>query len=113
MTVYRRRRDFGILDFDEPGRNVSNNKLHRFLQQVRQEMPHMGEALVSGRLHAMGYRILRQRVRDAIHATDPLNTALRWRGILTTRRPYSVAGPNSLCHVGVSGCVCVSLCACA
>ena len=111
MTVYRRRRDFGILDFDEPARNMSDNELHRVLQQVRQEMPHMGEALVIGRLHSMGYRIPRQRVREAIHATDPLNTALRWGGILTTRRPYSVAGPNSLWHVGMFACEHVCICA--
>jgi len=32
--------------------------------------------------------------------TDPLHTALRWRGNLTPRHPYSVAGPNSLWHIG-------------
>ena len=105
MTLYRRRRDLGLLEFDEPRRNVSDNELHRLLQAMRQEMPSMGEALVIGQLHAMGYDVTRRRVRVAIHATDPLNTALRWRGILTTRRPYSVAGPNSLWHIGKYVCV--------
>ena len=99
MTVYRRR-DFGMDDFDEATRSISNNELERLLQVMRREMPNVGEVLVIGQLHAMGYAVSRQRVRNAIHATDPLNTALRWRGILTTRRPYSVAGPNSLWHIG-------------
>lgn len=102
MTVYRRRRGFGMLDFDETRRALSDSELHRLLQEMRREMPNMGEVLVIGRLHALGYAVSRQRVRDAIHATDPLNTALRWRGILTARRPYSVAGPNSLWHIGMS-----------
>ena len=70
---------------------------------MRPEMPNIGEVLVIGHLHALGYAVSRQRVRNAIHATDPLNTALRWRGILTTRQPYSVAGPNSLWHIGIRG----------
>lgn len=76
MTVYRRRRDLGMVDFDEATRNVSDNELQRLLQVMRQEMPNLGEALVIGQLHAMGYAVSRQRVRNAIHATDPLNTAL-------------------------------------
>ena len=105
MTVYRRRRDLGLLDFDDATRYVSDNELQRLLQVIRREMPNVGEALVMGQLHAMGYAVSRQRVRNAIHATDPLNTALRWQGILTTRRPYSVAGPNSLWHIGMYGIV--------
>ena len=100
MTVYRRRRGFGILG--DPRRALSDSELHSLLQDLRREMPNVGEVLVMGRLHAMGHAVSRQRVRDAIHATDPLNTALRWRGILTARRPYSVAGPNSLWHIGKS-----------
>ena len=53
MNVYRRRRDFGILDFDELQRNVSDNELHRLLQQLCREISNMGEVLVIGRLHAM------------------------------------------------------------
>ena len=101
MTVYRRRRDFGMEDIDEAARSISDSELQRLLQVMRREMPNMGEVLVIGHLHAMGYVVSRQRVRNAIHVTDPLNTALRWRGILTTRRPYSVAGPNSLWHIGI------------
>ena len=40
----------------------------------------------------MGYS---DRLRQAIRLTDPLHTALRWRGGLTSRRPYS-----ALWHIG-------------
>ncbi|XP_064384818.1 uncharacterized protein LOC135333721 [Halichondria panicea] len=99
MTIYRRRREFGILDVHSAARSISDSDLRTKLQQVRREMPNMGETLVIGRLRSLGYAVTRQRVRNAIHATDPLNAALRWRGILTARRPYSVPSPNSLWHM--------------
>ena len=37
--------------------NVSDNELQRVLQVMRQEMPNLGEALVIGQLHAMGYAV--------------------------------------------------------
>ncbi len=75
-------------------------------------MPNAGETVVIGRLHSMGYHINRQRVRESIRRTDPLNTPLRWRGIAATRRPYSVPAPNSLWHVGTlyQCVVCVLMC---
>lgn len=106
MTIYRRRRGFGTLD-ENIERQMNDDELRRFIGQVREEIPSVGESLVIGRLHSMGYRVPRERVRVAIRATDPVNTALRWRGILTSRQPYSVAGPNSLWHIGKCVCVCV------
>ena len=79
-------------------RRISDVEL---LQQFHREMPNMGETLVIGRLRSLGYVITRQRVRDAIHATDPLNTLFRWRGILTSWRPYLVPSPYSLWHIGI------------
>jgi hypothetical protein len=52
-----------------------------------------------GRIRAMGYKVTRERLRQAIRQIDPMYTALRWRGGLITRRPYAVAGPNSLWHI--------------
>ena len=43
MTVYRRRRDFGMDDFDEATRSISNNELERLLQVMRCEMPNVGD----------------------------------------------------------------------
>ena len=39
-------------------------------------------------------------MRTSLRAVDPLSAALRWPGGLTVCRPYSVAGPNSLWHIG-------------
>ena len=47
----------------------------------------------------MGYRVTRERVREAIRNTDPINNASRWREV-SARRTYSVPGPNSLWHIG-------------
>ena len=46
--------------------------------------------------------VTHERMRHAIHATDPINTSLRWRGNLSCRRPYSVPGPNLSCHIVAS-----------
>ena len=48
--------------------------------------------MVQGNLRAMGYQVARERVRQAVRATDPLNTALWWRS-LAPRQPYSVPSP--------------------
>ena len=98
MTIHRRRRDLGIVDIGD-ARRISDVELRSLLQQFHREMPNMGEILVIGCLRSLGYAVTRQRVRDAIHATDPLNTLFRWRGILTSRRPYTVLSRNSLCHI--------------
>ena len=99
LTIYRRRRALGMQDEDIL-RPMDADELHRFVSQMREEFPSIGESLLIGRLYSMGYHVARERVRAVIRATDPINTALRWRGILTSRRPYSIAGPNSLWHVG-------------
>ena len=48
----------------------------------------------------MGYKVSREQLRQEIRFSDPLHCALRWRGGLTSRYPYSVPGPNSLWHIG-------------
>ena len=97
MTIYRRRRDYGLLD--ERSQSMSDDELRRFIQELRTQLPDVGETLVIGRLRSLGYHIARERVRQCIRSTDPLNAALRWHGV-TLRRPYSVPGPNSLWHIG-------------
>ena len=101
MTVYRRRRDFGMLDESNSSLNISDTELYSLLVQMRRQMPNIGETLVLGRVQSMGYSVTRSRIRQMLHVTDPLNAALRWRGVITARRPYSVAAPNSLWHIGM------------
>ena len=98
MTIYRRRQEFGLLG--DPQNTLSDGELRTAIRELRRELPELGESMVWGRLRSMGFTVTRQRVRNAIHADDPLQTALRWRGRLTVRRPYSVPGPNSLWHIG-------------
>ena len=43
-------------------------------------------------LGAKGVKVTRDR--------DPIGVALRWPAGATRRQPYSVAGPNSLWHIG-------------
>ena len=100
MTMYRRRVEFGMLD--EPHSSISDDQLHAHVLQIIREHPQVGQSFILGRLRSLGYRVTRERVRQAVRTCDPLNTALRWQGSVAHRRPYSVPGPNSLWHIGMS-----------
>lgn len=97
-TVYRRRLEYGL--HDTRMENITDAALRSVLLHIQREFPAMGEVMVWGRLQSMGFVVRRERLRRAIRELDPLHTALRWRGHLTNRRPYSVPGPNSLWHMG-------------
>ena len=84
----------------DPNVLLSEVQLHTVLREIKAGNPELGETLVMGRIRGIGYRVTRDRLRQAIWQIDPLHTALRWRGGLTSRRPYSVPGPNSLWHIG-------------
>ena len=98
MTLFRYRREFNMID--NPQQSLSDNQLRTMITQLRLEMPSIGETMLMGHLRSCGYNITRERLRAAIHATDPINTTLRWKGNLHHRRPYSVPGPNSLWYIG-------------
>ena len=98
MTVYRRRLECGMVN--EPANDLTNQELCDLLQRMRANSPYLGETMVWGRLRSLGYQVTRDRVRQAIRATDPLSVALRSLPAVTSRRPYSVPGPNSLWHIG-------------
>ena len=98
MTIYRRRVEFNLLI--DPSRNVTDAELNSAVHTLRCEHPEIGESMVWGQLRAAGVQVTRERVRFALRRLDPLNSALRWRGTLAKRRPYSVPGPNSLWHIG-------------
>jgi len=98
MTIYRRRQEYTMLG--ERRDTLTDIELRSLLRDWRREMPEIGQSMVIGRLHSMGFHVQRERVRVAIRTVDPLNTALRAPGALTRRQPYSVPGPNSLWHIG-------------
>ena len=97
MTIYRRRQEYGMME--NPSGNITDSELREILQQMRRDLPSLGQTMVWGRLRSLGFKVARSRIREAMRASDPINTALRWREI-TPRRPYSVPGPNSLWHIG-------------
>ena len=57
--------------------------------------------MLLGQLRARRCAVTRARVGQVMREIDPLNVALRGPRGLTTRRPYSVPGPNSLWHIGM------------
>ena len=106
LILYRRRMEFGLVDY--PNSDLSDEDLSAMIREFRQDNPDVGESMAAGLLRARGYQVVRARIRDALRNSDPLSAALRWPGGITRRRVYSVAGPNSLWHIGkcliLSGC---------
>ena len=49
-----------------------------------------------------GIKVTRGRVRNTLKSIDPLDGLRKFPAGLVRRRPYSVAGPNSLWHIGKS-----------
>ena len=84
----------------EPNGTLTDSELQSVIMQLQSDMPALGQTMVWGRLRSMGFSITRERVRNAIRAIDPIETALRWRGQQVHRQPYRVPGPNSLWHLG-------------
>ena len=99
MTIYRRRVQYGLVQ--DPASVPTDIQLRTIVREIKHGQPELGEVMVMGRVRSMGYKVTRDRLRQAIRQMDPLHTALRWRGGLTSRRPYSVPGPNSLWHIGM------------
>ena len=63
MTVYRRRREFGMLD--EPRTNISDGELLVFVEDVRRSEPESGEVIVMGELRSHGYRVTCQSYKSS------------------------------------------------
>ena len=99
MTIHRRRVEYGTAQ--DPRSIPTDAQLRTIVREIKHGQPELGEVMVMGRVRSMGYNVSRDRLRRAIRLLDPLHTALRWRGGLTSRRPYSVPGPNSLWHIGM------------
>ena len=80
---------------DDSVRPISDRELRDVMRSMQLQHPYYGETMAMGHVRSLGYRVNRARLRASIHDTDPIQVALRWRGSLTVRRPYSVPGPNS------------------
>ena len=70
MTVYRCRRDFNMINEDH--QTLTDHQLRAIITELRSEIPSIGETMVMGHLRAHGYSVTRERMRRAIHATDPI-----------------------------------------
>lgn len=84
----------------DPNTEVSDEELTSVIKSIQENTPFSGVSMICGSLRARGIRVTRERVRTILRNIDPLSSALRWPAGATKRRPYSVAGPNSLWHIG-------------
>ena len=87
--------EYGLID--DPSADISDTDLRSEIERIRQLAPFSGVSMISGSLRAKGIRVSRERIMRLL---DPISSALRSPSGLTKRRPYSVAGPNSLWHIG-------------
>jgi len=98
MTIYHRRRELGFLDKSHA--TTDDYQINELARIIISENPEFRQLLILGRLRALGYLVTRDCLHKAIRTHDPLNNALWMSRGLTARRMYSVAGPNSLWHIG-------------
>ena len=99
LYLCRRRIEYGLsTDADS---EVNDEELTSLIELIRQDAPYSGVSMMCGSLRARGIKVTRERVRSTLRSIDPLSVALRWPAGATRRRPYSVAGPNSLWHIGI------------
>ena len=106
MTLYRRRVQYGLV---HPAYQTLNDaQLQATVREIHSQQPTLGEVMVWERIRARGFYVSRQRLRRAIRITDPLHTALRWRGDLTchaTNGPPKIGppGPSVAIFVAING----------
>lgn len=98
MTIYRRRVEYSLVE--DPRVVPTDVQLRTAIRDIQAGQPEVGQVMIMGHIRSMGYRVTRERLRQEIKSSDPLHSVLRWKGGLTSRRPYSVPGPNSLWHIG-------------
>ena len=95
-TLWRLLKEAGY-DFSIDGRftQISDDSLIKEIERIKETFPDCGERMVIGCLRSNGIHVARHRVRGIIRVQDPIAVLLRWT-IATTRRKYSVPGPNAL-----------------
>ncbi|KAE8206338.1 hypothetical protein CF327_g7573 [Tilletia walkeri] len=96
-TVRRRRAELGIKRRDSS--DLSFEEVVNLLRRLRtMHSNSVGERGTWGALRAMGVRISRARMREAIRTIDPIAVNSRWTRYLK-RREYFVPFVNSLWHM--------------
>ena len=70
MTLYLKRRDSGILD-DFKYSIISDSELEKKIQEIKLQMPDIGEKMITGVLRSNGISVQRHRIRKALHSVDP------------------------------------------
>lgn len=78
---------------------LSDAELDEVVQQLVGENEEIGANAVRARLHTMGFRVQRRRVRESVIRVNPTGAAHRALSHRLHRRTYRVAGPNSLWHI--------------
>jgi hypothetical protein len=76
--------------------SITDADLDAVVFDILQSFPNYGRAMVSAELLRRGHRVQRRRARTAyvrVHGAPRI-----WGQRTIPRRPYSVAGPNSLWH---------------
>ena len=72
----RRLVEFALLD--DSTSMITDAELSSIIDDMHSESPTLGVTLITGRLRNMGYRVSRERIRNALRASDPLSSALRF-----------------------------------
>ena len=75
--------------------SVSDAELDGLVSSIIDLYPRSGQKTVSGRLRSQGYKVQRDRIREAIRRVDPSGVEARLQSVLH-RRKYYVRSPNSL-----------------
>ena len=94
---YRRRLEYCLIN--DPAAEISDVDLISVMKVIRQNTPYCGVSMMYRSLRAQGIKVTREQVRTSLRSTDPIGSALKWPAGPSKRRPYSVAGPNSLWHI--------------
>ena len=96
--IRRRVIEYGIQDvtgFSQLSDEQLDGHVRNFMQQHRNLV---GFSMTGGYQQSIGLTVQRDHIRASIGRVDPTNVRLRW-AVVTSRRTYSVPGPNSLWHL--------------
>jgi hypothetical protein len=77
--------------------DISDLQLTDVIAFIREISPQMGNVYLYGALSELGIHVQRSRVRKITHDINPFATIIREQA-RCRRRPYRVAGPNSVWH---------------